>query len=155
MIRQIRVALAGSVVLLLAACATTDQAANDTTAAMASPAPALSLVDFAGTWLVRSWPDTGADTTVTNATLHATADTSGWTLELPSKVNVPHHVTLSGDSIMLKSEPYQSLRRKGKTVWTESVFHLESGKLIGTTVAHYAKSGADSVLKLHGEATKQ
>ena len=77
-----------------------------------------------------------------------TATASAWE-------KVKHHVTLSGDSIMLKSEPYASMRRKGKQVWTESVYRLENGKLVGPTVAHYAKSGADSVLRLQTEGTKQ
>jgi len=154
-IRETRVVLAIFVLLALGACAKADHPLDDTTGAMAAPDPALSLADVAGTWLVRSFPDSGADTTVTNARLIATADSTGWVIELPSKQKVPHSVAVSGDSIMLKSEPYASMRRKGKTVWTESVFHLENGKLIGTTVAHYAKSGPDSVLRLHTEATKQ
>jgi hypothetical protein len=32
---------------------------------------------------------------------------------------------------------------------------LQDGKLVGTTTAHYAKSGADSVLVLKTEGTKQ
>jgi hypothetical protein len=47
------------------------------------------------------------------------------------------------------------MRRKGKQVWTEAVYRLENGKLVGTMTGHYAKSGADSVLKLHSEGTKQ
>jgi hypothetical protein len=38
---------------------------------------------------------------------------------------------------------------------TESVFRLQNGKLVGTTTAHYTKSGADSVLVLKSEGTKQ
>jgi hypothetical protein len=40
-------------------------------------------------------------------------------------------------------------------VWTEGVYRLESGKLVGTTVAHYMKSGADSLQRLRTEGTKQ
>jgi hypothetical protein len=68
---------------------------------------------------------------------------------------VKNHVTVSGDSIMLKSDAYPSMRRKGKEVVTETVYHVKDGKLVGTTTAHYAKSGADSVLTLKVEGTKQ
>jgi hypothetical protein len=47
------------------------------------------------------------------------------------------------------------MRRKGKTVVTEGVYRLQGGKLVGTTTAHYANSGADSVLVLKAEGTKQ
>jgi len=55
----------------------------------------------------------------------------------------------------MKSEPYASMRRKGKQVWTEGTYRLENGKIVGTTVAHYANSGADSVVRLRTEGTKQ
>ncbi|PYP79094.1 MAG: hypothetical protein DMD35_09280 [Gemmatimonadetes bacterium] len=160
MARQVRIALAGILVLTLAACAKSEPA-KDTTAELATPAPApaptppLSLADLAGRWSTTTRPMSGADTAVTTAVIVATADTTGWVLELPSKVKVPHHVTVSGDSIMLKSDAYDSMRRKGKKVWTESVFRLVNGKLVGTTTAHYANAGADSVLTLRTEATRQ
>lgn len=157
MSRQIRVALAGIAVLTLAACAKKEQPPTETVAAAPAPAPppAATLADFAGRWNMVTRPESGPDTTVTSAVLVATADTGGWFLELPSKVKVPHHVTLSGDSIVLKSEPYASMRRKGKQVWTEGAYRLQNGKLVGTTVAHYMKSGADSVLRLTAEGTRQ
>jgi hypothetical protein len=159
MSRQIRAALAGIAVLTLAACAKKEQAPVDTTAAMATPAPAtaptVTLADFAGRWNMVTRPESGTDTAVTRVVLVATADTSGWTMELPSKVKVAHHVTFAGDSVVVKSEPYSSLRRKGKQVWTEGVYRLQEGKLVGTTVAHYMKAGADSVLRLTSEGTKQ
>ena len=157
--RQLRVVLAGVVALTLAACAKKEPPPADTatTIAPAAPAPAhaLSLADVAGRWNLVTRPASGPDTTVTKVVLVATADTSGWVIEMPTGQKVTHHVTLSGDSIMLKSEPYASMRRKGKQVWTESVYRLENGKLVGPTVAHYAKSGADSVLRLQTEGTRQ
>jgi hypothetical protein len=157
--RQLRVVFAGVVALTLAACAKKEPAPADTATAMApaaaTPAAALSLADVAGRWNLVTRPASGPDTTVTKVVLVATADTSGWVMEMPTGQKVTHHVTLSGDSIMLKSEPYASMRRKGKQVWTESVYRLENGKLVGPTVAHYAKSGADSVLRLQTEGTKQ
>ncbi|MBW8770949.1 MAG: hypothetical protein JF589_14430 [Gemmatimonadetes bacterium] len=149
-----------STALLLAACMK-KEAPKDTTAAMApaaapaaAPAPAFSLADVAGKWKVTTTPTAGKDTSSTIATLNATADTTGWALDLPGGQKVPMQVKVSGDSVMMKSAVYPSMRRKGKKVWTESAFRLDNGKITGTTVAHYANSGADSVLTLRTEGTK-
>jgi len=157
MYRSSRLAVC-STVLLLAACAK-KEAPKDTTAAMApapapAPAPTISLADLAGKWKITTTPVGGKDTAVTTATLVATADTSGWMLELPSGQKVPLQVKVSGDTVMTKSAVYPSMRRKGKKVWTEGSFRLENGKITGPTVAHYENSGADSVLTLNSEGTK-
>ena len=147
-----------SAVLLLAACMK-KEAPKDTTAAMApapapAPAPAFSLASVAGKWKVTTTPVAGKDTSSTTTTLTATADTTGWSLDLPGGQKVPMQVRVSGDTVITKSAVYPSMRRKGKKVWTESTFRLDNGKLTGSTVAHYENSGADSVLTLRTEATK-
>ena len=134
MVRHVHVALAGIVVLTLAGCAKSEPA-KDTTAAMMAPAP--------------------EPAPAKKAVVVATADSTGWVLELPSGKKVAQHVSVSGDSIMVKSDTYPSLRRKGKQVWSEGVYRLDDGKLVGTLVGHYANSGADSVLTLHSVGTKQ
>ena len=161
MVRNIRIAIAGTVVLMLAGCAKSEPAKDTTTAmAPAEPAPApaqaktISLADLAGRWNFET-RGAGADTMVTKAVVVATADSTGWVMELPTGKKVAQHVTVSGDSIMVKSDTYASMRRKGKQVWSEGVYRLENGKLVGTLVGHYANSGADSVLKLHSVGTKQ
>jgi glucose/arabinose dehydrogenase len=159
MVRHTRIAITSTVVLMLAGCAKSEPA-KDTTTAMAAPEPApapaktISLADLAGRWNFETRGD-GTDTTVTKAVVVATADSTGWVLELPSGKKVANHVSVSGDSIMIRSEPYASMRRKGKQVWSEGVYRLEDGKLVGTLTGHYANSGADSVLKLHSVGTKQ
>ena len=159
--RPIRIAIAGTVVLMLAGCAKSEPAKDTTTAmAPAEPAPApapaktISLADLAGRWNFETRGD-GTDTMVTKAVVVATADSTGWVMELPTGKKVAQHVTVSGDSIMVKSDTYASMRRKGKQVWSEGVYRLENGKLVGTLIGHYANSGADSVLKLHSVGTKQ
>ena len=149
-----------STVLLLAACAK-KEAPKDTTAAMApapaaapAPAPTVALADLAGKWKIVTRPASGTDSSTTTATIVATADTSGWTLDLPSGQKVPLQVKVSADTVLTKSAVYPSMRRKGKKVWTEAALRLENGKLTGTTTAHYANSGADSVLTLTTEGTK-
>ena len=159
MVRHVHVALAGIVVLTLAGCAKSEPA-KDTSAAMMAPAPepapakTIALADLAGKWNFESRGE-GADSTVTKAVVVATADSTGWVMELPSGKKVAQHVSVSGDSIMVKSDTYPSLRRKGKQVWSEGVYRLEDGKLVGTLVGHYANSGADSVLTLRSVGTKQ
>ena|SRR5690242_4474389 len=161
-----RVAVACSTALLIAGCAKSDQVAKDSAAGTAAapaaatpaptPAPAatLSLADVAGKWQMRSVPESGTDTSATTYVMTATADTTGWMINFPSGVKVPLHVTVSGDSLVQKTATFASQRRKGVKVSTDGVFRLQNGKLVGTTIAHYTKAGADSVLRLHTEGTK-
>jgi hypothetical protein len=159
-----RTALAFSTVLIVGACAKNDQAAKDSAAAAAAaaatPTPApppapLALADVAGKWQFRSVPEAGTDTTPTTFVLVATADTAGWVMTFPSGVKVPLQVMASGDSLVSTTGEFTSQRRKGAKVTTESVYRLQDGKLVGTTIAHYQKAtAADSVLRLHSEGTK-
>jgi hypothetical protein len=142
----------------MAACSKGDQAKDTTTpAAAAAPTPApaaFSLADAAGKWAIRAVPESGPDTTATTYTLTSTADTTGWVADFPSGLKVPIHVMVSGDSVMTKTEEFSSQRRKNMKVWSEGFFHLQGGKLVGTTIAHYKTAGADSVLRLKTEGTK-
>ncbi|HEY2375201.1 MAG TPA: hypothetical protein VGH98_04445 [Gemmatimonadaceae bacterium] len=162
---MLRVVIGCTTALVIAGCAKSDQTAKDTTsAAAATPAPAaaptpapaatLSLADVAGKWQMRSAPETGKDTAATTYVLTASADTTGWMMTFPSGVKVPVHVMVSGDSLIEKTGTFASQRRKGVKVTTEGSLRLENGKLVGTTTAHYAHAGADSVLRLHTEGTK-
>jgi hypothetical protein len=63
-------------------------------------------------------------------------------------------LAVGGDSIVMESGPYESVLRKGVQVTTRSVQRLVDGKVVGTTTAHYATSGADSVLQLRTEGTR-
>ena len=52
--------------------------------------------------------------------------------------------------------PYESVLQKGLKVTTaQCVDRLQDGKLVGTTVAHYATKGADSVRNLRSEGTRE
>lgn len=153
-----RSVVVSSAIFLVVACGKSEQAADTTKAAAAAPAPApapaVTLADFAGKWAVVATPESGKDTSVTKYTMTATADTSGWTIDFPSGVKVPLQVSLSGDSVLVKSGQFSSQRRKNVKVWTEGSGRLQGGKFVGETTAHYAKAGADSVLKLRIEGTK-
>lgn len=115
-------------------------------------AATISLADIAGTWDMRSVPEAGADTTTTVYQVQATAD--GWTLLLPDREPIEADVTTSGDSIMVDAGPFESVRRAGVMARTHSTFRLEGDRLVGTTVAHYETSEADSVLRLQVEGTR-
>jgi len=130
--------------------------AQDTTAVVTPPPPApIALADVAGTWTVRSMAE-GSDSVLVTTTMVATADTAGWSITLPGRTKpVPSRVVeVAGDSVTTETGPYESVLRKGVQVTTHSVMRLKDGKLIGTTVAHYSTTGADSVLRLHTEGTR-
>ncbi len=63
-------------------------------------------------------------------------------------------VTTSDDSIIVEAGPFESVRRPGVMTRTTSAFRLEGDRLVGTTVAHYETSDADSVLRLRVEGTR-
>src|SRR5262249_61216277 len=121
---MLRVAIACSTAVLLAACAKSEQAAKDSAAAAAAtpapaaapapaPAAAISLADVAGKWQMRSVPESGTDTTATTYVLTARADTAGWGMTFPSGVQVPGPITGSGDSLIQKTGTFASQRAKG------------------------------------------
>lgn len=148
-------------VLAVGACAKTETTRTDSSAGAvdtarattAAPAASINLADVAGTWNVVARPTEGKDTSATHVTLTAKGDTTGWTMHVGNST-VPLHVSVQGDSITTASDRYPSARRKGVMVTTHSTYRLENGKLVGTTVAHYAVKTADSVLVLHSEATR-
>ena len=144
-----------SIVALLAACVkseTSTPAADTSTAAMApAPAPAapaaapISLKAVAGRYHVTSRGQSG-DTTVVTYELNATGDTTGWTITYPNRPVVPVRIiSVSGDSIVTETGPFTSVRRAGVPVTTRTTYRWENGQLVGTTVAHYAVKGPDTV----------
>jgi hypothetical protein len=147
----------------LAGCARKENAAVDTSSAMASStasttmaAPAaVNLADVAGKWNMRSVPTSGTDTSATTYVLTATNNTSGWTIKFPNRAAaVPVRVTVEADSIVTASGPYESVRRRGVQVTTNGVLRLQSGSLVGSTTAHYRVRTADSVLVLNTSGTR-
>jgi hypothetical protein len=147
----------------LAGCAKKENAAIDTSSAMASTtasttmaAPAaINLADVAGKWDVRSVPTSGTDTSATTYVLTATNSTSGWTIKFPNRAAaIPVRVTVEADSIVMAAGPFESVRRKGVQVTTNGVARLQNGSLVGTTTAHYRTKAADSVLVLTTTGTR-
>lgn len=125
---------------------------EDQTADTVAVATAISLADVAGTWNMRSVPDSGADTTATVYQIQASTDE--WTMYLPDREPIEADVTTSGDSIIVEAGPFESVRRSGVMVMTQTVFRLDGDRLVGTTTARYETSEADSVLRLHVEGNR-
>jgi hypothetical protein len=133
------------------------EATTDTTSAapVAPPAPTpIKLADVAGKWAVRLMPESG-DSTLAKYEIVATGDSAGWTLNFPKRKPIPIRVVaVAGDSIVGEAGPFESVLQKGvKVTMAHTVYRLQDGKLVGTTTAHYAKSGPDSVAHLRLEAT--
>jgi hypothetical protein len=121
--------------------------------APAAPAP-IALADIAGKWSVRTMAETG-DSVLVSYELVASSDTSGWSLNFPKRKPIPMRVVaVAGDSIVTEAGPFESALRKGIKVSVQSVTRLQDGKMVGTTVAHYATTGADSVRNLRFEGTR-
>jgi len=145
-----------SIVALLGACVkseTSTPAADTSTAEMApAPAPAaapaaapISLKTVSGRYHVTSRGQNG-DTSVVTYELNATGDTTGWTITYPNRPAVPVRiVSVEGDSIVTETGPFTSVRRSGVPVTTRTTYRWENGQLVGTTVAHYAVKGPDTV----------
>ncbi len=160
--RNTRIALLCCSAAVLAGCAKKEDAGADSTSAMASsttttatttPPTPINLADVAGKWDVRSVPTTG-DTAATTFVLTATGTTSGWTIKFPGRAPIAERVSVDADSIIVDAGPYPSVRRKGVTVTTNGVFHLQNGTLVGTNTAHYKVKTADSVLTLNNTGTR-
>jgi hypothetical protein len=134
-----------------------EEPAMDSTAAApeapAAPAP-IALADIAGKWSVRTMAETG-DSVLVKYELVTSSDTSGWSINFPKRKPIPMRVVaVAGDSVVTEAGPFESALRKGIQVSVQSVTRLQDGKLVGTTIAHYATSGPDSVRNLRFEGTR-
>lgn len=153
--------------MLFVACAKSETKTADTTAMAATTSTSMGAVDaegmaepmtfakVAGEWNLRSVPTSGTDTSTTEVTLNATNSATGWTMTFKNGLKVPVQVTISGDSIIETTGPYKSVRRKNVQVTTNGVLRMKGDTLVGTTVAHYATKGADSVLTLRTMGTRK
>ena len=150
--RQLPLALGAA---LLVACTSAPKPAPEPPAPPpAPPAPApINLADVAGKWTVKNSPETG-DTVLVTYSMTATGADTGWMVTLPNRKPMALKITTSGDSILTRLDQYESVLRKGVKVSTDGVLHLKDGKLVGMTVAHYATTKPDSVMRLRSEGTR-
>lgn len=134
------------------ACAPAEQEEAADTQEAAAPA-AMTLADFAGTWSMRTMTEAG-DSVLIEYQMTASEDPAGWTITFPGREPMPVAVTLDGDSLMVSLGTYPSALRADVSVTTTSVNRLVDGRLVGTFVAHYATTNADSVLHGRLEGTR-
>ena len=109
----------------------------------------ISIHDVVGRWAMQVMLTSGDSTLVTH-TLNITPELTGWTITFPNRAPIPVRVVaMAGDSIVTEAGPYESvLRAGGVQVTTRGVYRMRRGRLVGTTVAHYATSRPDSVLRV-------
>ncbi len=140
--------------LLLAACAKSDKQAASDGAMSAGAVTPVALSDVAGTWNVRSSAQTDGRTLV-EFQMVTTSSTDGWSFNFPDRKPIPVRVVaVDADSIVTETGPYESVLRKGVQVSVTNVTRLQDGKLVGTSVARYQTTGADSVVYLRFEGTR-
>lgn len=144
--------------VILAGCAKpepSDQASASGQIGAGVTATPITLASVAGKWSMNVMSAT-SDSVLATFELVATGDPAGWVFNFP-QVAAPVPLRLSaveGDSIVSEAGPYQSILRKGVNVTVNSVMRMVDGKLAGTTVAHYATSGPDSVVHLRLSGTR-
>lgn len=131
-------------VVLLAACAKSDEAAPPAAAAPAVAA-APTLADFAGTW-----NNTATLTGVANpvpSTMTGTADPASWSVKLEGRPPNKLTVSIVGDSLITQTAEYESILRAGVMVSTRTAVVLKDGMLTGTIVATYKTPTGDEVVR--------
>jgi hypothetical protein len=128
---------------LLVACAPSDeQAAMET-----SEAPTIALGDVAGTWAMDALTETG-DSAIVTMEMTATDSYDGWTITFTDRDPIATRViAVGGDSIVSEFGPYESALRAGVMVTTTSVIRLDGDNLVGTFMARYETTEADSILR--------
>jgi hypothetical protein len=141
-------------VIALVACSKSENATTDTAAAAAmAPAP-LSLADLAGKWSMKAMNEAG-DSTLLTYELTASADPAGWSIKFADRPDpIPVRVMADGDSLIVDGGPYSSALRKDVQVTTHGVMRLQDGKMVGTTIARYSVTTADSVRTIRTEGTR-
>lgn len=130
-----------AVLALLTACGGGEEApATDQETAPES----VTMADFAGTWantaMLEGTPDPVATTIV------GSADGSEWTMQLEGRDPVAMMASMSGDSIVLVTEPYESILREGVTVSVRTAAALVDGRMVGTLVATYVTPDGEEVV---------
>lgn len=121
--------------------------------AEAPPPVPIALADIAGTWAFGA-RDFDTDSTLLFYKITATADTTGWMIELPDRKPMPMRVMVDADSLVTEVAPYESVLQKGVQVSTRSVLRMADGRLSGLVTATYKASQGDSTRMFRADGTK-
>lgn len=138
---------------LFAACggAEDDMPEAEMPAAETEPA-AVSVSDFAGTWRTVAMIEGTPDPVM--STLSSSDDGSGWTMTLEDRDPVALTASMSGDSLVLMSDPYESILREGVTVTVRTAGVLSDGRLVGKMIATYQTPDGQEVVSGTIESTR-
>lgn len=121
--------------------------------AVAEEAQAMTSVeDFAGTWRTTSVIEGTPDPVP--STLQGSADGTEWTMMLEGRDPIALTASMSGDSLVLVSEPYESVLRDGVTVTVRTAGVLEDGRMVGTMTATYRTADGEEVVNGTIEGTR-
>ncbi len=132
--------------LVVVGCARKDdQAAADSPAAAAMPAP-VSFADFAGRWSIQLLGDM-SDSVLGTFELNATADGATWTMTPAGREPIPVRAAVEGDSLLIDAGPYRSIAPANVDVTTHGVSRLEGGMLVGNFESQYALAKGDSIVR--------
>lgn len=151
--RYTSVVAAVLVSVVLTACGGAD---DDMSEAEMPPAEtstaAVTLSDFAGTWQTSTMIEGTPDPVI--STLAGSADGSGWTMILEGRDPIALTTSMSGDSLVLTSEPYESILREGVTVTVRTAGVLQNGRLVGKMIATYQTPDGEEVASGTIEGTR-
>ncbi|HKK92436.1 MAG TPA: hypothetical protein VJ925_03340 [Longimicrobiales bacterium] len=113
---------------------------------------ALTVADFAGTWETMAMLEGTPDPVPT--TLTGSADGSDWTMMLEGRDPVDVTASISGDSLILVSESYESVLREGVTVAVRTAGVMQDGAMVGKMVATYQTPEGEEVVSGTIEGTR-
>jgi len=108
------------------------------------PPPPPTYADFAGTWDAVTTLD-GTPTPVPSR-LASTPQGGGWTMTLEGRDPVPMRVSLVGDSLVLISDPYESILREKEEVQVRTAAVLSAGGMEGKLIATYNSPAGQQVV---------
>jgi len=153
MLRPWKFALPMLAALNLGACAQdgAEEAAEEMADTTAMEDEGISFADLVGTWNMETTNTDPADTFVNRYQI--VIDETGWTLLFPDREPVVSTVEIEGDHINT-TQTFESVRRPGTMVTTNTVFRLEGDRLVGDVTARWETTDADSVGHLRTEGTR-
>ncbi|MCA1789012.1 MAG: hypothetical protein LC667_03890 [Thioalkalivibrio sp.] len=138
------------ILLVMSACGAGEEEMPAAEETAVTPAPAVVGSAFHGTWegqaMLEGTPDPIPVT--------MQGGSNGWTMTLPDRDPIPLTVSMSADSLVLASEPYESILQDGVTVRTRSAVVLQNGRMAGSLTATYAAPEGERVVSGTMEASR-
>ena len=108
------------------------------------PPPPPTYADFAGSWDAVTTLDGAPDPVASR--LASTPQGGGWTMTLEGREPVPMRVSMAGDSLVLISEPYESVVRTKLQVQVRTAAVLVEGGMQGKVIATYNSPDGQEVV---------